>query len=286
LRPALRLKALIQNVEYEERRGSLVSMTQSSKALSSSPTVLVHEEITQQQRPKFCEHSKTVPSGCSLSFSFFFFRPDCVLHLREPSTELVYRPTCVKVDTVCVTAVDDTSGFMRDVGRAFRDNTMAFNFGEQCAVISLPFGMASGYFPILIHVSKKDNKSTEDDEDDEDYHGLHHDKYQNQADFASACALYQQRYFGMRPPLYQIMFEEKTAQVMRCFWDIKKGVTYFERSIATSVRSFDLTRPAEMLEFFLIIVNIMKYLPEVYAKSAFDFQSEVASGRWQANRPS
>jgi hypothetical protein len=181
---------------------------------------------------------------------------------------------------VCFAALDDPTKFKQPISSVLGcgDGTR-IDFRNMCDITTEHGGWSAAkscQFPILIHESKKDSR-------------IHSEQAQNQADMASVAALVQQKYFDMRLPLYQIVLEGKSAGIMRCWWDEKDGVPHFNRTVTYSPawpegHYFDLTRPAEMLECFLIVVNILKYLPDVYAKSAFDFQREVFSGTWQANR--
>jgi hypothetical protein len=196
---------------------------------------------------------------------------------------------------VCVAALDGPLGstFMDHVHLALRNKVAGeiwFNLSGQCRIISLPgpeiaptIPRDSCYFPILIH------ESTIDELKEDDYHhGVYFDKYQNQADIASACALYQQQFFGIHLPVYQLLFEGNTTHVMRCWWEERgNDFAYFRTYPESPIRkepAFDLTQPAEILELFLIIVNIMKHLPEIYGKSATKFREDVVSGEWIKNQ--
>jgi hypothetical protein len=178
---------------------------------------------------------------------------------------------------VCFAALDAPTKFKHPIysvlSRGESTGRTYCSFRDKCDITTEDGCRSeSCYFPILIHESMKDRCT---------FDGPH-----NQAYIASVGALIQQEYFGMRLPLYQIVLEGSLATILRCFWVEEDGVSRFYRTITYSPawpngHYFDLKRPAQMLECFLIVVNIMKCLPEVYGKAAFDFQSKVLSGRFQ-----
>jgi hypothetical protein len=183
------------------------------------------------------------------------------------------KPTSsVTPDLVCAATFNNPLEFIQPIVHALRDDFKALrNFEEQRAVPR----QKDCCFPVIIHQGK----------DDDDY-----DEYRRQADQASACALLQQRFFGFRLPLYQILMEDGVVRVMRCYWFEQGGVIRYTGAPVASPESpykfleFDLWKPLQMLECLLLIANMIKYLPELYTESAFGFQRAVVSGNWSKDQ--
>jgi hypothetical protein len=188
-------------------------------------------------------------------------------------------PERVKVDAVCVTAFNAPTRFLLPVERALLQAASIpdhRNFHLQRNIILERGKELDCFFPIIIHDATRDGKSFE--------------TCRNLADIASAGAMLQHYFFGIRLPSYQVLFEGNTASLMRCWWSEKDGVVQFNRSSVPSPVSpdepliFDISRPPQMLELFLIVVNILKYLTEMYSKAAFEFPKSIFSEDWQKRR--
>jgi hypothetical protein len=121
-------------------------------------------------------------------------------------------------------------------------------------------------FPFLLVDSKKEGELSHACED--------------RADVASVTTLSQQNALGMRLPVYQLIFKGRKADIMRC-WSEDGG---FFTSCATSptgrALSFDLMNPAQALELFLHLFNMMRYLPGVYGQAVMELKERVVNGTW------
>jgi hypothetical protein len=224
-------------------------------------------------------------------FLIVFFRHDCSFLVPAPRTPIVYDANMSGVMTkdmsksaeaglVCVATLAEPHKFVQPIELALSNNNIGalLDFQDQCDFMRR--GNNGCYLPIIILRSNINAKK---------FHVCQH-----QTNVTSAGALLQQKSFDIHLPLYQLLFQQNTARIMRCWWcefedDGRTRTQLFSSPIPSPESpggmAFDLSRPTEMLKFFLLVVDMLQYLPEAYWNSAFGFQRKVVSGKWPEQIP-